>query len=84
MLLNLTAQQITGIVLDKDTKIEIHGAYISSINNSFSTKTDRKGQFTLPNTTVYFFSKEGYITQRVNITKKKKHNTTHRYLRKFK
>ena len=71
MLLNLTAQQITGIVLDKDTKIEIYGAYISSTNNSFSTKTDRKGQFTLPNAAVYFFSKEGYITQRVNITKKK-------------
>ena len=71
MLLNLTAQQITGIVLDKDTKIEIRGAYISSINNSFSTKTDRNGQFTLPNAAVYFFSKEGYITQRVNITKKK-------------
>jgi iron complex outermembrane receptor protein len=71
MLLNLTAQQITGIVLDKDTKIEIYGAYISSTNNSFSTKTDRKGQFTLPNAAVYFFSKEGYITQKVNITEKK-------------
>mgnify|MGYP007121699254 CR=1 FL=1 len=45
--------------------------YISSTNNSFSTKTDRKGQFTLPNAAVYFFSKEGYITQKVNITEKK-------------
>ena len=67
---NLFAQKIDGKVINQENKIKISNVSVSKIDGSFSTKTNKKGQFTLPSTDVYLFSKEGYISRKINITEK--------------
>jgi len=68
--IHLIAQKIDGTVVDQESQMNLNKVSISTIDNSFSTTTTRKGEFTIPKSGVYIFSKEGYRTKKIKVTER--------------
>ena len=67
----LSAQNITGKVVDSENSIIIENVQISSSNTYFSTLSDISGAFTVPKPDTYIFKKEGFYSKKIEITSDK-------------
>ena len=63
------AQNITGKIIDADNEIEIENVQITNLHSTFSTSSDINGAFTIPRSDTYIFSKNGFNSRTISITK---------------
>ena len=63
----LYGQNITGKIIDAENSIEIYNVQIVNIRANFSTSSDKNGNFTIPNSDTYIFSKNGFVSKKISI-----------------
>ncbi len=62
-------QNITGKIIDAENSIEIDNVQIVNLSANFSTSSDINGTFIIPKSDTYIFSKKGFISKTISITK---------------
>jgi len=62
-------QNITGKIIDTENSIAIENVQIINVSTDFSTSSDINGTFIVPKSDTYIFSKNGFITKTLAITK---------------